>query len=223
MQNEHKRNLLIIKKQFFYRFLYRFPNDFSVSNQWKSRLGIDTEKVFAGMVCINHFKPDDIITNITLSKTAIPNIAENMDTGECSAQEGNETDHSMQIGPECCQKATSELNAVIDKLKELNSAISENYHNKMKTLMEQINQYKQRMNVLEQKLMSSSTPPGLANTLLKNSSQVRDMKKKIKKLQDSMLYRNKRLKAMSENRKTERDKWVEDDKIETIAKVCFVT
>lgn len=147
-----------------------------------------------------------------------------MDTEECEEceecdEESSKIEEVIDNVSECCQKVSTEMNVAIENLKELNSSLSEQYRIKMQTMMEQIVQYKHRIKNLEKGSMLMSPP---SDTSHKNTNRTEELKKRIKKLQDSVIYRNKRLKAMDENSKIERSERVKNDEVEAIAKVCFV-
>lgn len=171
-----------------------------------------------GTICINHFSADDIITNITLAKGAIPTIAANLPSeNRENSIDTNAAEHNgaNNCQAECCQKAVSKLNDVIANLEKSNSELLVGFHKKTQLMLRQIEYYKKTMNALQDRL----TPSNLV--LYKNRDKSGELNRKVKRLQDAIQYRNRRIKTIDENRKMERLERVENEKIASIAKVYY--
>lgn len=154
-----------------------------------------------GTICINHFSADDIITNITLAKGTIPTIAANLPSeNRENSIDTNAAEHNgaNNCQAECCQKAVSKLNDVIANLEKSNSELLVGFHKKTQLMLRQIEYYKKTMNALQDRL----TPSNLV--LYKNRDKSGELNRKVKRLQDAIQYRNRRIKTINENRKMER-------------------
>lgn len=197
---------------------FRFPTDFSVANQWKSQLGIDSKQHICGRICIQHFRKDDLITNISLAKTAIPITMENPAPKQLCDEDSDGSNESDNIHSECCKKAIEDIEKTVSNLKEINNDLMNKYESKMRVMLNQIEQYRQKMKALGANYALGTLPKPLD----KNPTRTAELARKVKRLQDSVRYRNLRLDALNKNRKINDKIYIENENIAKVAEVSRI-
>lgn len=190
-------------------------------HQWKSILGYKTDQAISGTVCIDHFNPDDIITTISLVKSAVPTISKhNCLDNSNGSNISSGTNNIIQIEgvdanlPACCQEATVDVRNQFSALKKDFSDLKEQHQTKLQSMMQQIIKYQNSIRALQEQ----STPP-----YARKANQMEEMRKKIKRLQDSVNYRNRRLTVMNLNRNINDKQQAEDKGITRVAEVNLIS
>lgn len=180
-------------------------------------MGIDSKQHICGRICIQHFRKEDLITNISLAKTAIPIFTENPDVEQLSDGDSDGCDNSEEILSECCKKAIKNIEEAVSNLKAINNDLLQKYESKMHTMKNQIEQYRQKMKALDANYFWAK----ISKPLDKNPNRTAELARKVKRLQDSVRYRNLRLDALNTNRKINEKIYIENENIAKVAEVSL--